>query len=521
MGPNNHQVNYLDVRQENFKMKFLNSKNRKGIFFTIAIILLIIPLIFLVSFYVGTSKTKVEDTVAKIRCDELHYFVQDVKKDLSRAVVIFGRRAAIYSIDYVVATPGNPLLNYTFDCSPLCGVDCNKIIYPEIGSEAAIAELSLCGTLNRSNVTYMVNHTLREWIDRIEMRGEDMNFRVNITLKEIKVIPIDAWSFSIIVDNKIDIIDKTGICYYRESTMRTISNTSIIGLEDPLYTLSSEGKIMKYIYDCDIVFDLRNVAGCSLEDRGNGSGQGYVIFYSDIENETLTTYCTDNDGYVSDKIIVFDKAFGNCNSFESSCFNSSSVYHFAGVIDYAKNALESFIKKCNVNIPWVSATGTLDNESSYGLARDPNCADANITQGGCVYIKNTETLHQVIIGINSNNLNFSCYQISNITNEENCSENYSNGPSFFDRLDGTYNLSEKYQNQSKKYFNNSLIGIETLVDPYELMDHGIIPYQNATWIDYLYWKNINGSEVCGVCSKGAFTLRLDCQHIEIYDLSIC
>lgn len=524
MGPNNHQVNYLDVRQENFKMKFLNSKNRKGIFFTIAIILLIIPLIFLVSFYVGTSKTKVEDTVAKIRCDELHYFVQDVKKDLSRAVVIFGRRAAIYSIDYVVATPGNPLLNYTFDCSPLCGVDCNKIIYPEIGSEAAIAELSLCGTLNRSNVTYMVNHTLREWIDRIEMRGEDMNFRVNITLKEIKVIPIDAWSFSIIVDNKIDIIDKTGICYYRESTMRTISNTSIIGLEDPLYTLSSEGKIMKYIYDCDIVFDLRNVAGCSDSDRGNGSGQGTVVFYSTIGGtpNDIEDYCINTSiDVLQSQILVLDGGAVACTPQVTDCLNGSSPKHFGGLIVYnpANN-----VQICYATIPWISDTGDIDDISPENPPKQWTCGAGNfsIFEGECVYIKNTETLHQIIIGINPEDLNFSCYQISNVTEyETDCSENYSNGPSFFDRLDGTYNLSEKYQNQSKKYFNNSLIGIETLVDPYELMDHGIIPYQNATWIDYLYWKNINGSEVCGVCSKGAFTLRLDCQHIEIYDLSIC
>ena len=490
--------------------------NRRGILFTLAIILLIIPLIFLISFYVGTSKTKIEDTTARIRCDELHYFVEDVKRDLSRAMVIFGRRSAIYSIDYVIKPPGNPLLNYTFRCTSLCGVDCDKLIYPETGSEAAIAELALCGTLNGSNVTYMLNHTLKGWINKMETMGEDMNFRVNITLKEIKVIPIDAWHFSIIIDNKIDITDRIGACYYRESSLRTMSNTSIVGLEDPLYTLSSDGKIMKYIYDCDIVFDLETVAGCSLKDWGNGSVEGYVIFYTDIKNESLTTYCTDNKEYVNDKIIVFNTAFGSCNSFESSCFNSSSTYHFAGIIDYAKNAANSFAVKCDVSIPWISATGTLDNESSFGVQRDPNCSDANITDGDCVYIKNNGTVHQVLMGMDYEDFNFSCYRISNVTEyETNCLINYSNGPSFFDRLDGSYNLSEKYQDQSRKYFNNPFIGIETLVEPYELMEHTIIPYANATWVDYLYWRNINGSKVCGVCG-GNYPLRLDCQHIEGY-----
>mgnify|MGYP000041112746 FL=1 len=478
-------------------MKFLNLIKNKGVFFTLAIILLIIPLILLVSFYVGTSKTKIEDATAKIRCDELHYFVEDVKRDLSRAVVIFGRRAAIYSIDYVIKPPGNPLLNYTFNCSSLCGVDCNKVVYPKTGSEAAIAELTLCGTLNGSNVTYMVNHTLKEWIDRIEMRGKDMDFRVNITLKEIKVIPVDAWHFSIIIDNKVDIIDKTGICYYRESTMRTTSNSSIIGLEDPLYALSSEGKIMKYIYDCDIRFDM-NVIGNGSD--GNGSGRGNVILKPSIADPS--TFCSTND--VGELILVMNNGYGSCSLFEQICFDITAPEsdHFAGVINYGKNAAQSFADKCNITIPWIRDTGNL-----------------SLSDGDCVYIKNSNTSHQVILGINSEDLNFSCYQVSNVTGyETNCSVNYTNGPSFFDRLDGNYNLSEKYQNQSREYFNNSLIGIETLVDIYELMDHNIVPHANATWIDYLYWREVNGSEVCGVCKTGDYAIRLDCQHIERYDL---
>ena len=522
MGSYNHEVDCLDIKMKKETGKFLG--NRRGILFTLAIILLIIPLIFLISFYVGTSKTKIEDTTARIRCDELHYFVEDVKRDLSRAMVIFGRRSAIYSIDYVIKPPGNPLLNYTFRCTSLCGVDCDKLIYPETGSEAAIAELALCGTLNGSNVTYMLNHTLNEWIDKMEMRGEDMNFQVNITLKEIKVIPIDAWHFAIIIDNKMSIIDKIGACYYRDSIIRTMSNTSIIGLEDPLYTLSSEGKIMKYIYDCEISFDLGTVAGCSKSDLGNGSVEGYVIFKDDIGHTKcdIKDYC-DNTApeELAEQILVISSGvgFGECTCHGddfSWCFNASSGRHFGGVIDYGPNNPNSMIYKCDVTIPWIIDTGDMSGGAS-GWARAPGCDEANISNGTCVYIKNNGTVHQVLIGINSEDLNFSCYQISNVTEyETNCPINYSNGPSFFDRLDGRYNLSERYMNQSREYFDNPFIGIETLVDPYELMDHTIIPYENATWIDYLYWRNINGSEVCGICGGGDYPLRLDCQHIERY-----
>ena len=73
--------------------------DKKGFFFTLAIVLLIIPVILLVVYYSGISKTKVDDASARLRCDELHYFVEDIKVDLSRSMFIFGRRAAIYAIN--------------------------------------------------------------------------------------------------------------------------------------------------------------------------------------------------------------------------------------------------------------------------------------------------------------------------------------------------------------------------------------------------------------------------------------
>jgi len=81
--------------------------------------------------------------------------------------------------------------------------------------------------------------------------------------------------------------------------------------------------------------------------------------------------------------------------------------------------------------------------------------------------------------------------------------NYPDGPSFFDRLDGRYFLSERYSSQSRDYYNNPHIGIESLIDYRDLIDHTIMPYENASAIDYLYWQQENGSSICGYC-KGRF-----------------
>jgi len=194
----------------------------RGIFYTMAAVLLIIPIILLSAFYMNSTQTRIEDTTSRIRCDELHYFVEDTRQDLARAVSIFGRRAAIYSYDLLFNT-SVPFMNYTFNCSSYCNVDCSRVAYPRVGAEAAIAELSLCGTINGTNVSYMVNHTVREWIKKMENRSTEKNMHINVTLKEIRVTPIDAWNFSITLDTDIKISDDTGICYYQGLRRTTTS----------------------------------------------------------------------------------------------------------------------------------------------------------------------------------------------------------------------------------------------------------------------------------------------------------
>jgi len=484
------------------KMKFYLSGDKQGQFFTLGIILLLIPLIMLVSFYTTTSKTKSQDTTAKIRCDELHYFVEDVKRDLGRAVVIFGRRAAIYAIDYAVGS-GTPLANYSFGCGPMCGVDCDKIVYPKNGSEAAIAELALCGTLNNTNVTYMVNHTVREWVRRIETRGEEKNFHVNLTLKEIKVIPMDAYHFSIIINSDVDIVDDTGICYYRGLSVSTMSNTSIVGLEDPLYQLSTQGHKFKTLTDCSLPLNFTKIANGTSGENISG---GRAVLYSNMtpmSEAGIEAYCNATPAQdLKDSVLVMNSGGSvSCNiPAVRDCVNASSAKHFGALIANGSNNLT-----CAATIPWIR-----------------NTTKMNLSSGDCVLVKNAATDHGVYAGLECRNINYSCYDISNSSlYVGNCAKNYSDGPSFLDRLDGSYNLSERYKSQSLEYFNNPSIGLETLIDPSDLYDlekyYGIIRYQNATSIDYLYWKNISGDRVCGICD-GGLDVRLTCQHAKRYDL---
>jgi hypothetical protein len=295
---------------------------KKGFFFTVGVLLLLIPLILFVSYYVSKEKVSTEDVTGKIRCDELHYLVEDLQKDLSRATVIFGRRAAVYAVDSVVSS-GESFGNYVFNCTEACGVDCGEFTVGVNGSEAALTELVLCGTLFGSNATYMVNHTLSEWIDRITADASSMAFNTSITVNEIQVIPYDAYSFALILNLSFEISDENGLCFFEKESIVTESVSSITGLEDPLYALYTGGDLLKYINNCSIEVDLNNLAGSSDRGYGNGSTGGSVFFATDIPNPERETYCSTHN--VSGLILVMPKGFGSCNTIEQACFNAQPL----------------------------------------------------------------------------------------------------------------------------------------------------------------------------------------------------
>ncbi|MFH1402653.1 MAG: hypothetical protein ABIH11_00105 [Candidatus Altiarchaeota archaeon] len=492
-------------------------KKCRGLVFTAAVVLLIIPLILLIAYYSTMEKTKSEDTIGKIRCDELHFFVEDLKEDMRRAMVIFGRRAAIYAIDDVVTT-GNTLGEYTFNCSSACKLDCDRFRFNDNGTEAAIAELSICGTLRGENITYMINHTLSQWINRVEEQGSSMRFNLSVDVRDIRVVPYDAWNFASIVNLTLDAYDQANMCYYIGTDITTTSYTSILGLEDVLYPINTDSFVVKYIENCTTTIYDDAVAGCSLSDYGEGVGTGNIIFHSNITDDYaggLSDYCVNQDpDVINEQVLVLDKGFGGCNQYEEQvCFNASDEHHFAGVINYGPNDPQSFANKCNITIPWISHTCKMDDETKFGpgggCSRPEGCDEGNISTGTCVTIKNNEecNLHQVLMGVSSEVINTTCYHVSNASLYGGV-----DGPSFFDRIDGRYNLSERYVNQSQEYFNNTMIGFETLVSPYVLDAHGITPKTNATWIGYLYWQGIEGCRVHSTCLMDDYALMLDGPH---------
>ncbi len=487
-------------------------KRDKGYFFTVAITLLIIPFILLVSFSATQDQSTVDDAAGKIRCDELQYFVEDVKRDLDRAMSVFGRRATIYAIDHVVSN-NDPLDDYVFQ-------NCTSYVYHETGATAAIAELILCATLDGATVSAMQNHTLPVWIGKMTGEGTGMNFNANITLQNLTIAPYDAFNFAIIINNSVEVQDESEMCFYKGTSVETLSLTSLLGLEDPLYPLYTNGLMTSAIENCsDPYVNLQGIAGCR-DDEGGGTGGGQALVYSTQLGSpaALESYCNLTDREIlSKQVLVMDATIsGNCTQAMQSCLHANETDTFAALVDY-EGAPDGLATKCAATIPWLNATGDLGMPTPTGA--DAGCG-ANtslaVEEQSCLYLRNQGGIHALYLGIGPRDVNTSCYQTSNVsTYGTYCPTQYGNGPCFFDRMEGRLNLSDRYVAQASARFNRTDIGLESLINPYDFLARGVAVKPTATWVDYLYWQNVSACEVYGVC-QGAYTyaFRLDCPHAE-------
>ncbi len=502
--------------------------------FSAAVLILLLPLIIFTSLYKEIPGTEMRDMAGRARCDKVHYFIEDIKSDMGRALEISTRRAMIASIEYV-AEEGAGLGDYRFNCTLNCGINCSEFEYDMIGSTAALTELIICGTLHGRNNSKMKNHTFPLWYRKILNYSKRMNYQVDLEILSMELGQMDAWNIYTSPLIRWRVQDVNDMCFYEDVVDDINVNTSIIGLQDPLYPLNTNMFVWKTITNCSINISTERIVGCSASNMSNGSVSGLALFYSNFTNKCdIKSHCENTPPNILENQIFIDDsnaAFGQCvcgfDDF-SWCFNASSSRHFAGVIKYDPDNPSSIIHKCNVTVPWIIDTGDLDDHIPDN-PRDVSCgADAglNISNDTCSYIETDKAcnIHRVGLGLDSNQIKTDCYTVSDINESYNtyCSSGNQqlNGPSFLDRLDGRLYLSQKYMKQTRDKYNTSLIGIETLVDVYNLLNYSSLwVNETSTWIDYLFWQEIEGCKATSVCEGDGYAFNLDCPHGLKYDVS--
>ncbi len=194
----------------------------KGIFYSILTIILLIPIITLSSTYSETLRGYGVDIGYNVRMKSGLYFLNSVNEDFDRAVQIIGRRSITACLNHVI-NEGE-------------GLD---------SAEDLIVELFENKTLNGTPSDIM-DYNIYEWMNKSNQIAEKRGFFLERELKSVSISMEDPWNVMFHVDFYIKLGDKGNLFSYEKNVTKSIP-VSIVGLEDPMYILNTQGKITRKV----------------------------------------------------------------------------------------------------------------------------------------------------------------------------------------------------------------------------------------------------------------------------------
>ncbi len=195
-------------------------KNKKAMFFTVSTILLVSLL--LTAFTLNEEKDKDRDLIKK-RVNTMNYFIEDFERDIERASEIIGSRALTSITDNIVE---------------------KREFSDNVNKD--FKELFINSTLDGQESRMMNNTNLALWLNKVKEKADYMNIISNISIISIDIYQTDPWFVEIRLKADIELKDKSDIAEFRYN--KTIkSKISIKGLEDPLYSINTLGKVPNII----------------------------------------------------------------------------------------------------------------------------------------------------------------------------------------------------------------------------------------------------------------------------------
>lgn len=202
-------------------MEMMSGKGaNKGVFFSIIAVLLASVLI--VYMMQSTEPAHTQDIV-NIRVNALNSFLDDIEKDIQRAVYISTFRATMTLIDDIIETG-----SYSDDVV------------------ADIEELMVTGELNGQQKPVMENSTLEEWGQKIDDLAQLVGADFSVSFGTIIINQSSPWTIDVYTNAVINLTDQRRMaswCYNK--TLHT--SVDIDGFEDPTYAIKTYAKVHRTI----------------------------------------------------------------------------------------------------------------------------------------------------------------------------------------------------------------------------------------------------------------------------------
>jgi hypothetical protein len=208
----------------------------RGYIFTLIVSLLVLITLSLILFYTEISAPSFEDRTKRMGINELHYFVESLKKDAGRASAISAERAAAYATNHVINT-NETMRNYFM-------VNCTALWYSSRGADAAIAELMICGTLENASKPssdadrYMEDNTILSWIDRVnsEQYG-GIQYNNSVKLRNLTIVAYDSFSYAVIGEYDFVVEDRVSGNRFAQYGTPVVSLVDVTAIEDPMMSI--------------------------------------------------------------------------------------------------------------------------------------------------------------------------------------------------------------------------------------------------------------------------------------------
>lgn len=231
-------------------------------FYSILAIILLVPIIFLIYIYVDIH-SKQSGIYENIVADQMYQVKENIENDFIKAIVTSGKRALIAASDYVIMN-GEPLDN----------------------ASHIIKEMIENGDVNGEEVILMINNTLPYWKDKIIK--VPTNFIVDINFSNLEVSDFDAFNIKIKLKLNISLSDKLNIARIDRKNLDYEVLILIKDIEDPLYTLKTNGVLTKTIKPSPFPYRAKKLVKGGL--NSSGSCYGEVTFNkNDCTDKILVT----------------------------------------------------------------------------------------------------------------------------------------------------------------------------------------------------------------------------------------
>jgi hypothetical protein len=235
-------------------------------FYSILALIITLPVILFTVSYISYAQKSSYGIADRIVSDQLNQLMQSIELDTKKAMEITARRALISSTNFVLSG-GTPLT----------------------AAAENITELMLSGNINGSENLFMSNNTIPNWSSRIS--SKPINFNVELQYSNISVESYKGFFMRVGMDFNATISDKLGISKIVKTGIRKYVTISLLGLEDPLFPLNTQGFVRRIIRRSDVPhFSMLVVDGSS---NSSGTCEGEVT-YNKSEVDVTKILVADN-----------------------------------------------------------------------------------------------------------------------------------------------------------------------------------------------------------------------------------